>query len=768
MSSPPDRSEPASLGSAEGSGPLQLLTIAWRHKSLLALGLVIGLVLGAIYFAQKAPVYRTSAQLTIVKKETVPLPGAEIDPRVYFYDDYLAREQTVIKSTLVVKKAVEKFHLEQLPSFKGDPTGAIRNGLSVLRDTKDAAAGSSGVLTLGFTGPVAEDCPIILNAVLDSYQEILDKRYKTWSDETVQKMLQAYDLRQKEFQAKRDAYDAFRKTSPPIYVRSKDGASLEEEWLGQVQAKRLNLLVQRAELQGRMDAVERAVKEGRGRETLIAQLTPSPGTRVAGGAEPKLHEQLLELMLREQVLLADYGSDHPDVQAVRKRIALSREFFGAGATDKNGKPVDLDPVHMHLKALRQELADVELSLKTLTGLTDSEKKQIEEIAKYRITDQNFQRELQDLKDNLKPFENQLRNLSNNEGGLKAEVIEPPHAGARSGSGLTQNLMLGGVMGLLLGFGLAYLAEMTDRSFRTPAEIQRRLGLPVVGHIPVLEIDAKAEVGALDPRLVAYYHPKSVQAEAFRGVRTALYFSTHGELHKVIQVTSPNASDGKSTVAANLATSIAQSGKRIVLIDADFRKPRQHRIFGLSAASGLASVIAGEAELRDVIQKTAVPGLSLLPCGPLPSNPAELLTSARFKEMLDVLREEFEFVLIDTPPLLAVSDPSAVAARVDGVLLAVRIAKNTRPNAERAKEILTNLDANVLGVVVNGVGRDGSSEYGYESGYGYGYGYGETGDGSYYQDGEAATTGEQARSPSSKRRKERPTVVQRITGWWNNA
>src|SRR5262249_37049187 len=153
-----------------------------------------------------------------------------------------------------------------------------------------------------------------------------------------------------------------------------------------------------------------------------------------------------------------------------------------------------------------------------------------------------------------------------------------------------------------------------------------------------------------------------------------------------------------TLAANLAVSIAQSGKRALLIDADFRRPRQHKIFGLSAQTGLCMALAGEAELADAVQECGVDGLSVLPCGPLPPNPAELLTAPRFKEMLDSLREAYDFVLVDTPPLLAVTDASVVAPRVDGVLLTIRVSKNGRPRAERAKEILNTLGANVFGVV----------------------------------------------------------------------
>src|SRR5262249_32091814 len=154
----------------------------------------------------------------------------------------------------------------------------------------------------------------------------------------------------------------------------------------------------------------------------------------------------------------------------------------------------------------------------------------------------------------------------------------------------------------------------------------------------------ADQPALDPLLCSHYRPKSFNAEAYRTVRTALYFSTQGEGHKLIQVTSPEMSDGKTTLIGNLAISIAQSGKKILVIEADLRRPRVHKMLQVSASVGLVSVLKGELSLAEAIQATAVPNLSALPCGPQPPNPAELLTSPRFKEVLDTAREQFDFVL----------------------------------------------------------------------------------------------------------------------------
>ena len=296
------------------------------------------------------------------------------------------------------------------------------------------------------------------------------------------------------------------------------------------------------------------------------------------------------------------------------------------------------------------------------------------------------------------------------------------------------MIISGILGTILGLGLAYLVDSCDRRFRNPDEIRSDFGLPVFGHIPVISeaIDkkrrgkkARVDIGTISPSLSVHHQPKGRVAEAYRGVRTAVFFSTRISGHKVFQVTSPSPGDGKTTLASNLAVAIANAGKRILLIDADFRRPRVHTLFGITSDTGMSSVIEGTVELNDAIRETSVDNLSILPCGPRPSNPAELLTSRRFEELLEVLREKYELVLIDSPPVLAVTDPLNVAARVDGVLLVMRLTKTARNNGHRALDAIEAIGANILGVVVNGVGKNPG--YGYAYGYGYGgYSYGRNG------------------------------------------
>ncbi|MFM7115751.1 MAG: polysaccharide biosynthesis tyrosine autokinase, partial [Planctomycetota bacterium] len=297
------------------------------------------------------------------------------------------------------------------------------------------------------------------------------------------------------------------------------------------------------------------------------------------------------------------------------------------------------------------------------------------------------------------------------------------------------LAIGGLLGSLAGFGLGTLVDFADKTFHNPDEIMNNLNLPLIGHIPVIAQGKRyqLESSKIAPTICVFHRPKSQNAEAFRAVRTALYFNTQGQDHSIIQVTSPTPGDGKSTIASNLAVSIAQSGKKTLLIDADMRRPRQHLNFGVENPNeGMSTVLSGDSFWKDcVIQVPGVEGLFILPCGPKPSNPSELCTSSQLNVLFDQMKKEFDFIIIDSPPVLAVTDPSPIAARADGVILALRIRKNIRVSAQRATDILRNVGANIIGTVVNGVGSQpgyGSryADVAYRAGYWYskyGYGYG---------------------------------------------
>jgi capsular exopolysaccharide synthesis family protein len=417
------------------------------------------------------------------------------------------------------------------------------------------------------------------------------------------------------------------------------------------------------------------------------------------------------------------------MQNIRKQIEVVRAAMAPSSTGNKSSErlaLDQDLVKRRISLLKQ---DVDTSRATEEGL-DREFEREQEKAKIALDqetkDETYRQgiaQIQRLYDNiLKRLED--INVVQDYGGYDTQVITPPERGKVMISGVLLIFASALSIGSLIGFAGACLVDISDKSFRTPEEIRQGMTCPVLGYIPRFRPDAetsrKAQLNgaAPDASLCTYYQPAMPEAEAYRSVRTALFFNAHAQGYKVIQITSPKKGDGKTTLAANLAFSIAQSGKKILLVDADLRNPCVSKVFPLNSAVGLSSVLADGLDLASAIQPSLLPGLSILPCGPLPSNPAELLTSPRLQELLESLREQYDFVLVDTPPLLTVTDPSVVAARVDGVLLTIRLSLTGRSQAQQAQETLASLRANLLGVVVNGISNR-SNSYGYGSSYGYG-------------------------------------------------
>lgn len=211
-------------------------------------------------------------------------------------------------------------------------------------------------------------------------------------------------------------------------------------------------------------------------------------------------------------------------------------------------------------------------------------------------------------------------------------------------------------------------------------------------------------------LITISNPRSPIAEAYRTLRTNLEFSNLDKSLRTILVTSASAEEGKSTTLANLAVTIAQSGKRVVLVDADLRRPTQHQIFNLKAGPGLSDMVREDSILANPpLQETSVPNLKVLSSGPLPPNPAEILGSKRMSDILTALLEQADVVLLDAPPVLAVTDAAVLSSKVDGVVLVISAGKTKRENAHRAQTQLEKINARILGAVLNNVKADGSAQ-----------------------------------------------------------
>ena len=272
----------------------------------------------------------------------------------------------------------------------------------------------------------------------------------------------------------------------------------------------------------------------------------------------------------------------------------------------------------------------------------------------------------------------------------------------------RNGLLGLVVGMVFGVSLAFAREHFDDSVRSKEDLERAAGnLPVVGVIPAVGLWKKRS----DAYMVSRVEPMSAAAEAYRSLRTAVKFLTLDRSLQTLLVTSPNVSEGKSTTVANLAVALARAGERVVVVCCDLRRPRIHEFFGLKNEVGFTSVMMGTAKLGDALQP--VPGearLLLLASGELPPNPSELLSSSRAEQVLAALRREASVVLVDCPPVLPVTDAAVLSSRVDGTLLVATVSKTTRSEVARSLELLRQVGAPLLGIVLNGTDAEGT--YGY--------------------------------------------------------
>lgn len=275
-----------------------------------------------------------------------------------------------------------------------------------------------------------------------------------------------------------------------------------------------------------------------------------------------------------------------------------------------------------------------------------------------------------------------------------------------------NTLLGAVIGLLLAAGMIFLIENLDDTLRSISDIPASLGLSLLSFLPRVNQDD------LRKGPVTHNQPRSPIAERFRSLRTNIQYASVDKPLRVILVTSPTPSDGKTTVVSNLATALAQSGKRVTIVDADMRRPRIHKEFTLHNVSGLSTLfVSPSLELGNALQPTNITGLSVVTAGRLPPNPAELLASDKMSDILRVIGESADMIIIDTPPATVVTDAIALATRVDGVIVVINLAFTRLGALRHTVDELRRVGTNILGAVVNGVDA-GDIRYNYGKYYHY--------------------------------------------------
>jgi capsular exopolysaccharide synthesis family protein len=320
-----------------------------------------------------------------------------------------------------------------------------------------------------------------------------------------------------------------------------------------------------------------------------------------------------------------------------------------------------------------------------------------------------------------------------------------------------NVLLGALLGLLLGGGIAVLLESLDTSLKSIEDVEA-LGLPVLGHIPKIKETHKhggarknesrvaGEALRVASHLLTHFAPKSPVSEAYRTLRTNIQFSNLDHPPHTILLTSPGPGEGKSTTAANLAITFSQMGTKTLLMDADFRRPIVHSIFGVEKAPGITNYLAGKMPLEGIIKKTPVENLDVVTCGVIPPNPSELLASQKMKEFVEQLKSKYQMILVDSPPVIAVTDAVVLSLLLDAVVLLASAGQTSQLGLARAKSLLENVNAKVIGGVLNKI--EAKSAYG---SYHYYYYY------HYYGD-------RKEKSKVKKRVKESPKRAGRVEEW----
>ena len=462
-------------------------------------------------------------------------------------------------------------------------------------------------------------------------------------------------------------------------------------------------------------SVYEEVKAGRFSQLPVAFSDPKIST---------LQSKLEELQGNLEKLNAKYGPENKQIIEAKLQISVTREQLDANR-----------------KALEEKLkGEYELGVRDEASL----KSALDRAKGEAVTQNQDNIQFNILKTEVDTAKSMYTDFLNKTNQAKVEVaqqhnnmrlIQPARVpGAPVGPNRFRTILIGLFLSLLGGIGLAYFLEYLDNTIKTVEDVGRYAQLPALGVIPAIagatalrlkgnrrgkklsagQLNGSSELARTsDPMTV--FDSRSSAAEAYRVVRTSMLLSAAGSPPKTILVTSGQPGEGKTTTVVNTAISLAQLGSSVLIIDCDLRRPATHKIFGLEInGDGLSSYLSREMEVDGLIHKLQIPNLSLLPCGPIPPNPAELISSPRMKDLLKAMAARYDHILIDSPPLINVTDPVILSSMVDGVILVVHGGKSPRAIVQRARQELLGVGAKIFGVVLNNVDlhREGYDAYYY--------------------------------------------------------
>jgi capsular exopolysaccharide synthesis family protein len=713
----------------------------------------------AVYTFTTPKVYESTADILVIPKDS-NLPAQNVQGQLGFEQpdsaELIATHMKIICSSGIVNRALQQAELLSLPSIldrlKEDdtPVDYVIKNLTATRSGDGAS-----VLSVAFRHTDKRDCATVLEAVIAEYQNFIRETVRGSGSEAADLISKAKDELSRKLEGAAEDYRDFRVNSPILWATGQN-LNVHQIRVSEWEAALSQLKLRKLAIESRLAMVRDALHpENREKYTdlerfalidqqdierlkLMVEVEKGDSLSAAFQATQPVraevasaeYDRLVALRLEEKSLLGK-GAQHPRVGEIREQIdalaGILEQQRGFLPEVVETTEVDLHKMVIAYRALLQhDFNSIERQERENLALIAGETKKAKTLVSYELREETLRQDLERTQGLYDAVLDRLReiNLLKDYGGFLTKTISPVELGELVWPSLPMLGVLGLALGGLLGSATAVGMELADRSFHSEDELKSVLDLPILANLPRINVPKQKHAeSTITTAMVTHHRPDSAESENVRRLRTSVCFRTAGEDGKVLQITSPLPGDGKTTISCNLAISLAQAGKRVLLLDADLRQPQTHQVFGEKLERGLSDVLAGEERVEAVVRSTSVANLDLLTAGTISPNPSEQLTMPAFPALLEKLREQYDFVVVDSPPVLSVNDSIIVGRNVDGVVLVVKLRRDSRLSAARAKAELADNGCHLYGLAINNsrLNTGSKSRYGYEFSYGQRYG-----------------------------------------------
>lgn len=708
--------------------------IVVRRRWVIVGSFLIAMLVTAGYSLRLPKIYTATSTLVIEMSAPKVLGSgsvqdvAESGAPFWFSKEYYETQFTVMRSRAVADRVANKIRTgrdDKLLRLDSVPTEEARaaglRALAALRAQIVASPEPGMVLSGRITVEALKDSRIaklsvddldpvlaaaLVNTFAESYMEHnLAAKSNTTTEASESIETQLPDLEAK-LQKSASELSAFKKSHDIVSTSWEDKQNVVAHRYMKINDELTQIRIRKAGAKARADAIVALSKDESTNEVARAALVPA---NLAGTVQA-LKVKVLDLRTECSDLEDRMLDQHPKLVSCRQRLhsaerALKTEIDTALATSR----ADYNDI---AATERNLLADLNETKAEAMAAIDFEPQFLTLRRAHEYNLRLYEIALKSLKESGLSGSTRLNNVS------MLDAALPP--GGPSKPNTRNMMMMGALLGLLLGLGLAFGLELLDNTINSQEQIEEKLGLTFLGIVP--SIDEKID-GPRD--LIVANAPKSAVAECCRAIRTNLLFMSPEKPLKSILVTSAGPRDGKTTTAVSLAITMAKSGNRVLLVDADLRRPRVHSAFTVPNGDGLSSLILGRGTLDAFVKSSGIDGLSLLTCGPVPPNPAELLHTQSFIDLMKQMTTQFDRVIIDSPPVGAVSDAVVMSTHVDGTVVVLKSGVTSKDMAKRTVRSLNDVKARLLGAILNDIDLEDRQAGGYYYYTKYGYYYGDS-------------------------------------------